>query len=168
MAETNTTAPPKQPTSGDIATLGFALGLERSMADLYALAAPKVGKDNQAVFSAFGEHHKAYVQSLAGLLGRNAPTARNAAFYDAFAEAAAAGSAAEIAATFQALENGFVATHLAVLGTLRGTNGAELIASIIAIEARHATVLGALAGKTGLGDLLDNPAEALSAETYPA
>ena len=168
MAETNTTAPPKQPTSGDIATLGFALGLERSMTDLYTRATAKMGKDNQAVFAAFGEHHKAYAQALAGLLGRNAPTSRNEAFYDAFAQAAAAGSEKEIAATFQALENGFVATHLSVLGSLRGTNGAELIASIIAIEARHATVLGALAGKTGLDDLLDNPAEALSPETYPA
>jgi hypothetical protein len=57
---------------------------------------------------------------------------------------------------------------LSVLGSLKGTNGAELIASIIAIEARHATVLGALAGKKGLDDLLTNSAEALSPETYPA
>ncbi len=168
MADTSTTAPPKQPTKGDIATLGFALGLERSMTDLYVLAAAKVGKDNQAVFEAFGEHHKAYAQSLAGLLGRTAPANRNEAFFDAFSAAAAAGSSSEIAATFQALENGFVATHLTVLGSLRGTTGAELIASIIATEARHATVLGSLSGKSGLDDLLKNSAEALDSETYPA
>jgi len=36
------------------------------------------------------------------------------------------------------------------------------------VQARHAAVLAGLAGKTDLESLLDNPAEALSPETYRA
>jgi hypothetical protein len=55
-----------------------------------------------------------------------------------------------------------------VLGTITGTDGAQLIASIISVQGRHAAVLASLAGKKGLGDILDNAAEPLDSKTYPA
>jgi starch phosphorylase len=58
--------------------------------------------------------------------------------------------------------------HLGVLGTITGTDGAQLIASIIPVQGRHAAVLAGFAGKKGLGDILDNEAEPLDTKTYPA
>jgi hypothetical protein len=101
-------------------------------------------------------------------LGRSAATTQNASFYTAFLSAASSGSDAELAGTFLSLENSLVKTHLGVLGTITGTDGAQLIASIISVQGRHAAVLASLAGKKGLGDILDNAAEPLDSKTYPA
>ena len=168
MSAPTTTAPPKQPTKSDIAILQFAHGIELAMTALYTKASAAAGKDLKAVLDLFGGHHLAYAQSLAGLLGRSAATSQNASFYTAFLSAASSGSDAELAGTFLSLENSLVKTHLGVLGTITGTDGAQLIASIISVQGRHAAVLASLAGKKGLGDILDNAAEPLDSKTYPA
>ena len=168
MDAPTTTAPPKQPTKSDIAILQFAHGIELAMNALYRKASAAAGKDLKIVLDLFGGHHLAYAQSLAGLLGRSAPTTQNASFYTAFLSAASSGSDAELAGTFLSLENSLVKTHLGVLGTITGTDGAQLIASIISVQGRHAAVLASLAGKKGLGDILDNAAEPLDSKTYPA
>ena len=168
MEAPTTSAPPKQPTANDIGTLQFVYGLELAMNTLYLKAASKVDKDTKPVIEMFGAHHLAYAQSIAGLLGRNAPTEMNKSFFAAFSSAAANGSGKEIAATLLTLENTMMKTHNGVLSVLAGTDGAKLVASIIAVQARHAAVLAGLAGKTDLDSLLDNPAEALSPETYRA
>jgi hypothetical protein len=138
------------------------------MTALYTKASAAAGKDLKVVLDLFGGHHLAYAQTLAGLLGRSAATTQNASFYTAFLSAASSGSDAEIAGTFLSLENSLVKTHLGVLGTITGTDGAQLIASIISVQGRHAAVLASLAGKKGLGDILDNAAEPLDSKTYPA
>ena len=168
MSAPTTTAPPKQPTKSDIAILQFAHGIELAMNALYTKASAAAGKDLKIVLDLFGGHHLAYAQSLAGLLGRSAATTQNASFYTAFLSAASSGSDAELAGTFLSLENSLVKTHLGVLGTITGTDGAQLIASIISVQGRHAAVLASLAGKKGLGDILDNAAEPLDSKTYPA
>ena len=168
MSAPTTTAPPKQPTKSDIAILQFAHGIELAMNALYTKASAAAGKDLKIVLDLFGGHHLAYAQSLAGLLGRSAPTTQNASFYTAFLSAASSGSDAELAGTFLSLENSLVKTHLGVLGTITGTDGAQLVASIISVQGRHAAVLASLAGKKGLGDILDNAAEPLDSKTYPA
>ena len=168
MSAPTTTAPPKQPTKSDIAILRFAHGIELAMTALYTKASAAAGKDLKVVLDLFGGHHLAYAQSLAGLLGRSAATTQNASFYTAFLSAASSGSDAELAGTFLSLENSLVKTHLGVLGTITGTDGAQLIASIISVQGRHAAVLASLAGKKGLGDILDNAAEPLDSKTYPA
>ena len=168
MDAPTTTAPPKQPTKSDIAILQFAHGIELAMNVLYTKASAAAGKDLKIVLDLFGGHHLAYAQSLAGLLGRSAPTTQNASFYTAFLSAASSGSDAELAGTFLSLENSLVKTHLGVLGTITGTDGAQLVASIISVQGRHAAVLASLAGKKGLGDILDNAAEPLDSKTYPA
>ncbi len=163
-----TTAPPKQPTKSDIAILQFAHGIELAMTALYAKASAAAGKDLKTVFDLFGGHHLAQAQSLAGLLGRSSATTQNASFYTAFVTAASSGSDTELAGTFLSLENSLVKTHLGVLGTITGTDGAQLVASIIPVQGRHAAVLAGFAGKKGLGDILDNEAEPLDTKTYPA
>ena len=168
MSAPTTTAPPKQPTKSDIAILQFAHGIELAMTALYTKASAAAGKDLKVVLDLFGGHHLAYAQSLAGLLGRSAATSQNASFYTAFLSATSSGSDAELAGTFLSLENSLVKTHLGVLGTITGTDGAQLIASIISVQGRHAAVLASLAGKKGLGDILDNAAEPLDSKTYPA
>ena len=168
MSAPTTTAPPKQPTKSDIAVLQFAHGIELAMTALYTKASAAAGKDLKVVLDLFGGHHLAYAQTLAGLLGRSAATTQNASFYTAFLSAASSGSYAEIAGTFLSLENSLVKTHLGVLGTITGTDGAQLVASIISVQGRHAAVLASLAGKNGLGDILDNAAEPLDSKTYPA
>ena len=168
MSAPTTTAPPKQPTKSDIAILQFAHGIELAMTALYTKASAAAGKDLRTVCDMFGGHHLAHAQSLAGLLGRSSATTQNASFYTAFLSAASSGSDAELAGTFLSLENSLVKTHLGVLGTITGTDGAQLIASIISVQGRHAAVLASLAGKKGLGDILDNAAEPLDSKTYPA
>lgn len=169
MADTSTTAPPKQPTAADAALLSYALGLEFAMVDIYARATSGAKDDLKAVAELFGAHHRAAAQSLTGLLGRKAPTGRNEKFYAEQSKKASGGSAEETATHLAGLENAMVATHLKVLGALRGTDGAALVASIIPIEARQAAVLVGLSGSTALDDIMALDAEAaIDPETYPA
>ncbi len=169
MADTSTTAPPKQPTAADAALLSYALGLEFAMVDIYARATSGAKDDLKAVAELFGAHHRAAAQSLTGLLGRKAPTGRNEKFYAEQSKKASGGAVEETAAHLAGLENAMVATHLKVLGALRGTDGAALVASIIPIEARQAAVLVGLSGSTALDDIMALDAEAaIDPETYPA
>ena len=169
MADTSTTAPPKQPTSADAALLSYALGLEFAMVDIYARATAAAKDDLKAVAELFGAHHRAAAQSLTGLLGRKATIGRNEKFFAEQSAKAAGGTTRDIAAHLAGLENAMVATHLKVLGTLRGIDGAALVASIIPIEARQAAVLVGLSGSTALDDIMALDAEAaIDPETYPA
>ena len=169
MADTSTTAPPKQPTAADAALLSYALGLEFAMVDIYARATSGAKDDLKAVAELFGAHHRAAAQSLTGLLGRKAPTGRHEKFYAEQSKKASGGAVEETAAHLAGLENAMVSTHLKVLGALRGTDGAALVASIIPIEARQAAVLVGLSGSTALDDIMTLDAEAaIDPETYPA
>ena len=56
------------------------------------------------------------------------------------------GSLDELLAAAYELEATALATHIELVGMLQGTEGAALLASILAAEARHATVLADLAG----------------------
>jgi hypothetical protein len=167
VADTTTTAPPKQPTAPDAALLSFAIGLELAMVDLYGRAAVAGGKEVKPVAELCGANHRAAAQALSGLVGRKAPTARNGAFFSEHSKAL--DDAAKVAEHMAGLENAMVATHLAVLGQLRGVDGANLVASIIPTQARQAAVLVALSGKTSLDDILALDTEtAIDAEKYPA
>lgn len=168
MADTSTTAPPKQPTAADVELLSFAIGLELAMVDLYGKNAAGSKDDAKAVAELFGANHRAAAQALAGLVGRAAPTSRNAAF---FAEHApkVTGAATEASAYLASLENALVATHLKVLGSLKGVDGASLVASILPIEARQAAVLVGLSGSTELDDIMAlDPEAAIDPEKFPA
>jgi hypothetical protein len=150
-----TTAPPLRPTADDVTLLGFAQGVEMAARALYdtALANTSIAGIDRDVILTIRESHDAYVQGLSGLLGRAAPLRVNADAVAAF-EAAFSGGLADVLAAAYALESTAVATHRDILGQLQGADGANLIASILIIEARHGTVLAAMGGKTSLDDLL--------------
>ena len=169
VADPTTTAPPKQPTAGDVDLLSYALGIEFAMIDIYSRAASAAKDDLKDVAKLFGANHRAAAQALTGLLGRKAPTGRNEAFYAEQSTKAAGKDNKEIATVLAGLENALVATHLGVLGALRGIDGASLVASIIPTEARQAAVLVGLSGSTELDDIMALDTEAaIDPETYPA
>lgn len=150
-----TTAPPLRPTADDVTLLGFAQGVEMAARTLYdmALRNPNVSGIDRDVILTVRESHDAYVQGLSGMLGRQAPLQVNAGAVAAF-EAVFTGSTADVLAAAYTLESTAVATHRDILGLLQGVDGANLIASILIIEARHGTVLAAMGGKSSLDDLL--------------
>jgi hypothetical protein len=146
-----TTAPPKRPTAADVELLAAAQTLEWAAAELYngSTGSAVLDESQAAVIAVIAEHHEAYAQALSALLGRDAP---NVAAPELL-ERADDFTADPIGEGYE-LESALVATHTEVIGALQGTDAAALIASIIAVEARHGTVLADLAGSAELGDLL--------------
>ena len=147
-------------TSGDMDLLIVAQSAEMAVHDLYKNAIAKAGFTGEelATIEMFAEHHLAYAQAIGGLLGSKAPFVRSEAIYQQFV--AATSSSATAGRTLQALENTLAVTHTDILSRLEGTDGAELVASIISVEARHAAVFGVLP-TLALSSALDNPATSL-------
>jgi len=170
---TTTTAPPKRPTEADTGLLAFAQTVELAAVEAYASALDRseelaIPAESIPVLQVFREHHIAYASNLAGFLGRDAPNSSNQAVLDELGEPFSSGSLQEVLEAAAALEDAAVSTHLTILGELEGTDGTALLASIIPVAARHATVLGALAGNdlampTGDEDL----SNALSPDDFP-
>ena len=156
VAATTTTAPPKRPTDTDAALLGFAQTVELAARDLYdvALGTKDFDTNLRAVIATIREAHAAYAASLSAMLGRLAPQRANAIFDDL--KSTFGGDKASVLDAAYKLESAAVATHIDILRTLQGTDGASLISSILIVEARHGTVLAHLNGKTSLDDLLVN------------
>lgn len=156
---TTTTAPPRQPLDGDRRLLGVAQRLELAAVALYdeALRGRQLDGEPRGVIAGIREAHEAYAQSLSAILGKAAPDIAEQAIVDELGGAFAGpvGAMLEAAA---ALENALVATHTELVGTLEGTDGTSLVASILVVEARHATVLADMAGVTDLDQLLVNEA----------
>ncbi|MDJ0767875.1 MAG: ferritin-like domain-containing protein [Ilumatobacter sp.] len=143
----------------DLAQVGFAISLELTARDLYDAAI--AGGADDPLWGVMREQHEAYAQRLAGISGISADT-RNDAVYDALEGAFTAGDPA--GAAFD-LENTAAATHVELLGAVSDPEPAAAIASIAAIESRHATVLAGLSGQGGDFDALFlNTATALSPE----
>jgi hypothetical protein len=146
-------------SDSDEALVGFAISLELTARDLYdaAIGAGARGE----VWTIMREQHESYAQRLAGISGVPADR-RNDAVYDALEGGFDTSNPAD--AAFE-LENVAAATHVDLLGHIVDPEPAGAIASIVAMESRHATVLAGLAGN---GDDLDalflNNATALSPE----
>ena len=163
-----TTPAPKRPTAADIELLAVAQTIELAIRDLYdaALAANSFeGATAQAV-TAIREAHEAYAQSISGLIGADAPGIRSDKLYNA-QRSNFSGSAAAVAQAAADLENVACATHIDILGSLIGVDATGLIASILVVEARHATVLNIIAGASTLSNQLASDGVALSPADYP-
>ncbi len=132
-------------SEGDASLVGFAISLELTARDLYD-AAIEAGATGQ-VWDVMREQHESYAQRLAGIIGVSANT-RNDDVYDALVGGF---RGATSQAAFD-LENVAAATHTELLGVVTHTVLAGAIASIAAMESRHATVLADVAG---MGDDLD-------------
>ena len=161
------TAPPKMPTTADKQLLDFALSAELSVHDLYlkAIDSGMLSADEKLMMQMFSEHHKAYAQSLNGLLGKAASNTRNEALYSTYAGQLT--SAQAMSRVLQSVENTMVATHTDILSSLQGLDGATLVASIITVEARHAAVFGTLPNLS-LSSALSSAASSLAPNAAPA
>ena len=155
------TAPPKMPTSADKQLLDFALSAELSVHDLYvtAIDSGMLSADEKSMMEMFSEHHKSYAQSLNGLLGKAATNTRNEALYTTYAGQLT--SAQAMNRVLQSIENTMVATHIDILSSLEGMDGATLVASIITVEARHAALFGTLP-TSSLSNALNSAATSLA------
>ena len=147
-------AAPNLPTEADIVGLRAALVLELTASDLYEAAAAALG-DSEAEFAAVvSENHKAYAQAIAGAIGASAQ-GRDEDLYNSLASAFTTSDAQAFAAAARGLENTAVDTHTALLDGYESIDAIELTASILVIEARHATVLTSMAGfASNLDDML--------------
>lgn len=156
-------ATPTPPTSADRALLAFANSAEFAARDLYAAAAalPAFSDDEKAVLVGFHDHHRAAAQAIAGLVGSKATNVRDEAVYAAFRERIGGSNKSAIFDTLRELENTLVSTHLSLVGSLDGTEGSALVASILNIQARHAATLAVLGGRS-LNDALTNGAAPLA------
>ena len=161
------TAPPKMPTTADKQLLDFALSAELSVHDLYlkAIDSGMLSADEKLMMQMFSDHHKAYAQSLNGLLGKAASNTRNEALFSTYAGQLT--SAQAMSRVLQSVENTMVATHTDILSSLQGLDGATLVASIITVEARHAAVFGTLPNLS-LSSALNSAASSLAPNAAPA
>lgn len=151
------------PSRADIALLAFANGAEWAARDLFAVAAglAAFSDEEKSVLVGFHDHHRAAAQSLAGLIGSDAPNVREDAVYNAFRSRLSGSDKSAIYDALRELENTLAATHTSLVGALDGTAGSALVASIITVQARHSAVL-ALVAERSLNDALTNDSVALT------
>ena len=146
-------------SDSDAALVGFAISLEITARDLYD-ASIAAGADDQ-VWSVMREQHESYAQRLSGIAGIPAD-ARSDSVYDALEADFANSDPAD--AAFD-LENVAAATHVELLADVDDSEVVAAIASIAAMESRHATVFADMSGRGGdLDALFLNTATALSPE----
>jgi len=146
----------------DLALLTFAQSLELTARDLYegAIAA---GADDP-VFAFLADQHEAYAQGIASFIGEPANTADDTVFGE-LESAFAVSDRTPVATAGYDLESAAVATHTELLARLESVDGAKLIASMLAMEARHCVVLADLSGRgDDLNVLLVNSADPILPE----
>jgi hypothetical protein len=135
--------------AADLELLLYAQSLELAARDLYA-AAITAGSDDP-MFGVLADQHEAYAQGIASFIGEPANT-RDDAVYDEREAAFTAFDRAAVATAGYDLESAAVATHTELLARLENGDGAKVIASMLAMEARHCVVLADMSGR---GDDLD-------------
>ena len=137
-AVTTTTAPPAR-SSADNAALNAMIAREADIVATYDAALGSLSGDDLAAVELIKQHHTAYIQSLSGYLGRAAiqPNGQEMAV-----PLTGYGSAALV---FANIEAGAVEANIKTLAGLQGLDAANLVASIITVEARHQAALGVAA-----------------------
>jgi hypothetical protein len=134
-------AGPSGLSQNDLSHSEFAISNELAARDLYdrAISAGAQG----AIWSVLREQHESYAQRLAGIVGIPANT-RNEALYSSVS--ADFNTSSPAAAAFE-LESVVAATNIDLLGSVADPAPAGALASIAAIESRHATVLAEMSGR---------------------
>ena len=160
-------AAPNAPTENDTALLSAAQAVELSAADLYQLALDAGIDDPTGVIGVMARNHRAYAETIAGATGVSAD-ARNDDVYDSLESEFDTTDIGQFAEAGVELENTVVATHTELVGMYESETAVRLTASILVVEARHATVLGDMAGDdaetviTATGEPADISVEATS------
>lgn len=159
-----TVAPPSQPVETDKPLLDSLRAVELSLAALYAEASAISGltTDEKSIVQMLADHHQAYADALSGLLGRAAISPRDPVTYAQYAAGMKGASFNAIAPTMIAIENGAAKRHTEALARIKGLDGANVLASIIPIEARHGAAIATLA-KQPLVAVITNTAAPVAA-----
>ncbi len=150
------TPAPEPPGPADVALLEQAMLLELTARDLYLSALASDVGDLGDLVTVLAENHESYAQSIAGVAGLSAQGRNDAVF-----EALQPGFTADFAVPAHQLEQTAVATHTQLVGEYESQHAIELTASIIVVEARHATVLADVAGVSDLDVVFGNEQSAL-------
>lgn len=161
-------AAPFSPTADDSVKLEQALQLELAAKLLYAdaLAAGLTGAAGD-VAQAFGGNHEAYADQFAAITGISADT-YNVEAYDAKKNEFATSDVTQFATAAWELENNLAATYAELFNNLEAEQSQTVVASIVVVNARMATVLADLAGVSGDLDLLfDPPMETITLTEQP-
>lgn len=139
-------AAPFTPTDADRVRLRTLMHLELAAHDLY-IASLGAGLDGEAgdLAAVLASNHEAYAQAIAGAAGLSASSPTTAVF-DRFESAFATSDAVAWATAANELEQTFVATHTEAIAEFDAIESVNLIASIIAVEARQSIVLADVAG----------------------
>ncbi len=145
-------------SSGDAAIADQAIGFELAARDLYDAAIAAGASDD--LWHVLREQHESYAQRVSGIVGTSANTP-SATLFDSLS---AAFSAAEPVAAAMELESTLAATHTEWLASVTNRNVAIAMASIIALESRHAAVLGIRSGINVGDELFINSAVSISGE----
>jgi hypothetical protein len=143
-------------TAEDTETATFAISLELAARDLYDAAIEAGSSD--ALWGVLREQHEAYATRISGLAGLSAD-ARSDDVFDSRVDSFSAADPIEAA---QELENVAAATHIDLLARIEDNGFAEVAAAVAAMESRHSTVLGLMAGSSG-DALFSNPATPVEA-----
>jgi rubrerythrin len=171
-AATTTTLPPSRPQPSDLVFLAFAQSLELAAVQAYglALSSTLLGTEAAGVALNFQNHHRDHAQAFAGIAGKAATGITNQSLLTNYTSLFnAAKTEADVLRAAFTVETQTASTYVAGLAQLLGTDPASLVASILPIETRHATVLGQVLGLSS--DQYSPPFEttsaALSPEQYP-
>jgi hypothetical protein len=148
---------PHAPTAADSTTFEQALQIELAARLLYrdALAAGLTDAAAE-VAQVFSDNHQAYANQFAAITGISANT-YNEAFYDEYKDRFATSDAAEFALAAWELENNFAATYTELFTSLESVESQTVVASIVVLNGRMATVLTDLAGVSSDFDLVFDP-----------
>lgn len=141
----------------DTALAAFAIGLELGARDLYdaAIAAGATGEAWQFL----RENHESYAQRLAGIAGLKA----NRRSDDVFDSMVARFQSGTAEAALE-LENLMAATNTELIGAMVDPLAASALASMVAIESRHAVLVAGIGGVTDFDTLFRNTATPLAPE----
>ena len=137
-AVTTTTAPPSR-SAADNEALNALIAREADIVATYAAAVSALTADDLAAVELIKQHHIAYVQAVSGYLGRSAVVP------DGTAASIPLTNFASVAPALAAVESAAVEANIKTLASLQGLDAANLVASIIAVEARHQAALGVAA-----------------------
>jgi len=151
---------PELPTEGDLSQVQqrdlmvLLMRVELAARDLYEEAITTAAAPEAAV--AMSRQHRAYADAISGAIGESA-RGRNDALFTNLSAAFGSPQVAVFATTAAELENQLATTYEQAVALVDDENWIPLLASIAMMEARHAVVLGSLAGQTGDISALLNP-----------
>ncbi len=132
-------------TSGDLAIIQFAQGLELAAVAVYRAAVDAGRLDTMAgeVARTFELHHADHATALGTLAGKAAPNVANSQLVQLFEPRITRSTdAKEVMRVLYDLEEGAAATYELALGAIEQGTTAAPVATILPVEGQHAVVWG--------------------------